>query len=112
MKTKTLISLLALVMFAAASYADTGEQNVMGMVKAISENMVTVQTIGNSPKSVMIAVLPATRFIKDSAAASLNDLKIGDHLVANVKAHDNKLEATQIVFGKVFEHMDMHHHGS
>ena len=79
------------MMFAVASYANNGEQNVMVVVKAVSENTVTVQTMGNSPQSVTIAVLPVTQFIKDGTAASLKDLRIGDHLVASVKPNDDKL---------------------
>ena len=109
MKTKTLISLLALMMFTLASHANNDGQNVMGTVKAVSENAVIVETMGNSPQSVTLTVLPATRFIKDGTAASLKELKNGDHLVADVKPNGDKLEAAKIVFGKIFDHMDMHH---
>jgi hypothetical protein len=110
MKTKPLVCLFMLMIFAGFASANNREKNVMGTVKTVTSNAITVETMGNSAQSVVIAMLPATRFIKDGRPASAKDLKTGDHLVASAKPNGDKLEATQIVFGRIFDHMDMHHH--
>ena len=74
MKTKTLIFLLATLMLAVGSNADNAVENVMGTVKAISANSITVETMGKTPKPVTVTVLPSTNFIKDGADTSVKDL--------------------------------------
>ena len=51
MRTKTLALLLSIVMLAAVSHADTSG-SVMGTVKAISANSITVETMDKAPKPV------------------------------------------------------------
>lgn len=109
MKTKILTSLLFILILSVVSFAQSAPTQVIGMVGTISANAITVETMGNSPKQVVITMLPATKLIKDGKAASLKDLKVGNHVVVNVKPKDDKLEAVEIVFGKLFEHMGMHH---
>ena len=109
MKTKALIFLLATLMLAVASNADNAVENVMGTVKAISANSITVETMGKTPKPVTVTVLPSTKFIKDGADTSVKDLKIDDRVVVSGKPNGDKFEAIRVVFGQIFQHMDMHH---
>jgi hypothetical protein len=109
MKSTALISLFVLLTLTIAVHADGVEQNVIGIVTAISPTTITVETIGKVRQSVTVTVLPATGFIKDGVPASLKELTVGDHVVASVAPKDNRLEAVKIVFGKIFDHMDMHH---
>jgi catabolite regulation protein CreA len=108
MKTKTLALLLSTVMLAAVSHADTSG-SVMGTVKAVSTNSITVETMAKAPKSVTITVLPSTKFIKDGVVTSLKDLKVGDGVVVSIKPNGDMFEAVSVTFGQMFQHMDMHH---
>ena len=73
----------------------------MGTVKTISANSVTVETAAQEPKTITVALLPSTKFVKSGADASLKDLKVGDRVVVEAKENkDNKLEAVSVTFGK------------
>ena len=109
MKTKALIFVLSALMLAVASNADNALENVIGTVKAISANSITVETMGKTSKSVTVTVLPSTKFIKDGADMSVKDLKIEDRVVVSVRPNGDKFEAIKVVFGQIFQHMDMHH---
>jgi hypothetical protein len=109
MRTKALVFLLAISMLAAVSQADDRLENVMGTVKVISANSITVETMGKAPKPVTITVLRSTKFIKDGAVTSVKDLKVEDRVVVSIKPNGDKFDAVTVVFGQVFQHMDMHH---
>ena len=109
MRTKTLVFLLTILMLAAVSQADDRLENVMGTVKVISANSITVETMRKTPKSVTISVLPSTKFIKDGAVASVKDLKVEDRAVVSIKPNGEKFDAVTVTFGQIFQHMDMHH---
>ena len=38
----------------------------------------------------------------------MKDLKIGDRVAITVKPNGEKLEAAQVTFGQMFQHMGMH----
>lgn len=109
MRTKTLALLLSLVMLAGVGHADSKVENVMGTIKTILATSITVETMDKAPKLVFVALLPSTKFVKDGVATSLKDLKVPDRVVVSVKPNGNNFEAVSVVFGKIFEHMDMHH---
>ena len=109
MRTKTLVLLLSIIMLAAVSRADNNVETVMGTVKAVSANSITLETTGKAPKSVTVTVLPSTRFVKDGADASAKDLKLEDRVLVSAKPKGDKFEAVRVVFGQTFQHMDMHH---
>lgn len=106
---KALIVLLATLMLAVASNADNAVKSVMGTVTGISANSITVETMGKTPKPVTITVLSSTKFIKDGAETSAKDLKIDDRTVVSVKPNGDKVEAITVVFGQMFQHINMHH---
>jgi len=108
MKTKTLALLLSIVMLAVVSHADTSG-SVMGTVKAVSVSSITVETMDKAPKPVTIIVLPSTKFIKDGAVSSVEDLKVGDGVVVSIKPNGDRFDAVSVTFGQMFQHMDMHH---
>jgi hypothetical protein len=108
MKTKTLALLLSIVMLAAVSHADMSG-SVMGTVKAVSANSITVETMDKAPKPVTITVLPSTKFIKDGVVTSVKDLKVGDGVVVSIRPNGDRFEAASVTFGQIFQHMDMHH---
>ena len=108
MRTKTLVLLLFIVMLAVVGHADTSG-SVMGTGKAISANSITVETMEKAPKPVTITLLPSTKFIKDGVGTSVKNLKGGDGVVVSVKPNGDSFEAVSVVFGQIFQHMDMHH---
>jgi hypothetical protein len=108
MKTKTLALLLSIVMLAAVSHADTSG-SVMGTVKAVSTNSITVETMDKAPKPVTITVLLSTKFIKDGVVTSVKVLNVGDGVVVSVKSNGDRFDAVSVTFGQMFQHMDMHH---
>jgi|SRR5215472_188998 len=103
MNSKLLMA-LALLLLGTLSHA--AERAVMGTVKSVSETAITIETMGTVRESITIRVLPTTIFIKDGGSASLKELKVGEHVVASVNPNGR---ATKIVFGRMFDHMDMHH---
>jgi Domain of unknown function (DUF5666) len=103
------IYLLCVLVLTAVSPARSAGENIMGTVKTISANSITVETMGKEPKAVIVTLSPSTKFIKDGTDTSVKDLKVGDRVVINVKPNGDKLEAVKVVFGKMFEDMDMHH---
>lgn len=109
MRNETLVLLLSLIMLAVVSRADNNAETVMGTIKAISANSITLETMGKTPKSVTVTVLPSSKFIKDGADTSVKDLKIEDRVVVSVRPNGDKFEAIKVVFGQIFQHMDMHH---
>lgn len=102
MKLTTLVAVLSLVLASATMVlAHNGMEHVMGTVSAMTNNSVTVQTVGKDAKSVTVAIVPATKFAKSGAAATIKDLKVGDRVM--IEAKDNAqdvLEADTVTFGK------------
>jgi hypothetical protein len=110
---KLRVALLSIaLLFAVTSFAHNGNEHVMGTVTAISANSITVQPAAKDAKPATVAVVSSTMFMKSSAHASLQDLKVGDRVVIEAKDNkDDKLEAISVTFGKPAAHdmgtMDM-----
>ena len=82
MKTRITTLLLCLPMLAIAAFAHNGMEHVMGTVKTISADSVTVETAAKDPKPVTIALLPSTKFVKSGAnplGNAAGDLTLHDH---------------------------------
>jgi len=93
--------LLSAPLLAVLAFAHNGMEHVMGTVKTISENSVTVQTAAQDPKIITVALLPSTKFVKSGGDASSKDLKVGDRVMVEAKENSsNKLEAVTVTFGK------------
>jgi UDP-glucose 6-dehydrogenase len=84
---------LASVAFAHGTYT-----HVMGTVTKISGTEVTVETTDKQVTVVKIA--PNTSFLKGGAAATLQDLKVGDRVVIHAKPIGTDLVAHEVRFGK------------
>jgi Domain of unknown function (DUF5666) len=101
MRTRILFLLLYISLTTVVALAHGNEQHVMGTVTAISGNSITVHTTGKTPKDVTVLVVASTQFMKSGAAASLQDLKVGDRIVIHAKPNaDKKLEASMVDFGR------------
>jgi Domain of unknown function (DUF5666) len=101
MKIRISMLWLCVALLAAATFAHNGMEHVMGTVKTISANSVTVETAAQEPKTITVALLPSTKFVKSGADASLKDLKVGDRVMVEAKEDSSdKLEAVSVTFGK------------
>jgi hypothetical protein len=93
--------LFGVLLFTTTTFAHGGNEHVIGTVTTISENSITVQSVGKEAKTTTVSVIPSTMFMKSGAHASLKDLKVGDRVVVEAKENkDDKLEAVSVTFGK------------
>jgi ribosomal protein S1 len=79
------------------AFAHGKEKHVMGTVTNISGNSITLET--TAKKSVTVEVSDKTKFEKSGAAATLNDLQVGDKVVVHTEGSDSKLVASEVRFG-------------
>jgi ribosomal protein S17 len=87
-------------MLAAGSLFAHGKgQHVMGTVTAMTDNSITVKTTAKDP--VTVYTMADTKYEKGGAAASINDLKVGDRVVIDATKMSDKLMATEVRFGVV-----------
>jgi hypothetical protein len=89
--------LLVAVLSTGTGFAHGHEKHVMGTVKAVGANSVTVET--TSQQTQIVQITSETKFVKSGVASSLSDLKAGDRVVIHAKAVGDKLEATEVKFG-------------
>ena len=97
---KRMITVVLVVMLAAGSLFAHGKgQHVMGLVRAMTDNSITVKTTARDP--VTVYTVADTKYEKGGAAASINDLKVGDRVVIHATKMSDKLMATEVRFGVV-----------
>ncbi len=97
---KRMITLGLVVMLAAGSLFAHGKgQHVMGIVTAMTDNSITVKTTAEDPLTVY--TMADTKYEKGGAAASINDLKVGDRAVIHATKMSDKLMAAEVRFGVV-----------
>lgn len=84
----------------ALSFGHGGAEHVMGTVKAMTENSITVVTKTNQEKTVTFDA--STKFMKSGEAVTVKDLKVGDRVV--IEVHEvgtaGRLHAAEVRFGK------------
>ncbi len=94
----TFIAMVALMIGSAIAFAHNGVEHVMGIVTALTDTSITVDTTQH--KSVTVMVEAATTFTNKNAKASLKDLKAGDRVSINAKeAAGEKLQAVSVKWG-------------
>jgi Cu/Ag efflux protein CusF len=101
-RNNLLYSKIAFVLLIAAlatgtAFAHGHEKHVMGTIKAVGTDSVTVETTSHQSQTVQIT--SETKFMKNGAGSSLSELKAGDRVVIHAKASGDKLEATEVKFG-------------
>jgi hypothetical protein len=94
---KIVFVLLMALLCSGSLFAHGNEKHVMGTVKAIGADFVTVETASHQSQTVQIT--SQTKFVKSGAVSGLADLKVGDRVVIHAKASGDKLEATEVKFG-------------
>jgi hypothetical protein len=93
------ISVLALMAVAGRALAHEGhEHKVMGKVLAIDEK--TIEVEANDGKKVTGTLSPATKYLRDKAAAARTDVKVGERVVIVVVEDKNKVQnVKQVLLG-------------
>ncbi len=85
------------VVLTATVYAHGGQQHVMGTVKAIGADSITVESTTHQIQTVNVT--SQTKFINGGSPSTLSALKPGDRVVIHAKPVGKKLEATEVKFG-------------
>ncbi|MFY9789665.1 MAG: hypothetical protein WA474_19635 [Candidatus Sulfotelmatobacter sp.] len=102
----TAIATAALILiFSTIVLAHGDQQHVMGTVIKIDAGSITVKTTTGEVKTVM--VLPTTKFLRGSVAATAQDVKVGDRVVIHAKPEGEMLHATEVKIGEAKD--SMHH---
>jgi hypothetical protein len=89
--------LLAGVICTGVLYAHGNEKHVMGKVKAIAADSISVETESHHTQAVRIT--SQTRFVRAGKASGVGDLKVGDRVVIHAKQLGDWLEATEVKWG-------------
>ena len=87
-----------IMIFSSFAFAHGNEQHVMGTVTKIDGTTITVKTTDGAIKTVM--VIDGTKFVKNGAATSQSDLKVGDRVVIHAKPVGEMLHATEVKIGQ------------
>ena len=74
-----------------------GGNDLMGVVKAITDKSLTIE--GEKGKTTTVAILASTRFVKSGEPASAKDLKAGDRVVVEVGMASGGPVAVEVRFG-------------
>jgi adenine/guanine phosphoribosyltransferase-like PRPP-binding protein len=97
MKRRILAAVAALA-FAAALAAHGGAEHVIGFVRAISAQSVTVETLKH--ETVTVVLTAKTEAMKSGVKANAKDLKVGDRVVIHAtKNGAGALEASEVEWG-------------
>lgn len=94
-----------LFLLSTVTFAHNDQQHVMGTVAKIDSGSISVKTTTGELKTVMI--LPTTKFLRGTAAATAQDVKIGDRVVIHAKPEGEILNATEVKVGETKG--SMHH---
>jgi hypothetical protein len=97
MKNLLLVAMMIL-MGAAVAVAHGTDKHVLGVVTKITDTEVTVTAADKTVTVVKIDT--TTQFVKSGAAATLQDLKVGDRVVIHAKPVGSDLLAEEVRFGK------------
>lgn len=89
------VSLMLMLSTVALAHGD--QQHVMGTVTKVENGSISVKTTTGEVKVVMI--LPSTKFVRGSSAATQEDVKVGERVVIHAKPEGNMLHATEVKIG-------------
>jgi hypothetical protein len=96
MNRRTLIAALLLVCSSLALYGHGGMIHVMGIVTAMTENSVTVET--TDKKMVEVAFTGATTFVQGTKPGDRKEMKVGDRVVIHAMKVKDGLQAHEVRF--------------
>lgn len=95
--TKRIPCILSAFALAGALVAHEGGQHVIGSVKSITPQSVTVETVKHETLTIMLT--PKTEVMKSKAKGDIKDLKVGDRVVIHAAKGKDGLEAEEVDFG-------------
>lgn len=90
--------LLAILSVAVTVGAHGNEKHVIGIVTAISDSQITVET--QSKETQVVKIAADTSFVNGGTTSSVKELKVGDRVVIHAKPVGNALVAHEVRFGK------------
>lgn len=96
MRIRVMFLLACLTLVSAQAFAHGGEEHVIGTVAKLTSDSVTVKTTADT--MVTVAIVPATKFIKDKTSAKIADLNVGDRVVIHAKPIEHMLVADTVEF--------------
>lgn len=94
---RTAAACVLVALLAQLAFAHGNEKHVIGTVKNLSEDKITVTTLDG--KTQEVRVTKATLFERDGRAATLSNLKIGDRVVIHAVTKSGVLEAHTVKIG-------------
>ena len=95
---QTIVTVGALSCASFTAFAHNGVEHVLGTVKALGADSITVETTKHETSTV--SVDPGTTFSNKGAAATLAELKVGDRVAIDGKdGDDKKLHAIAVKWG-------------
>ena len=95
---RLLVLAVGLIFLSTIVLAHGDQQHVMGTVTKVDAGSITVKTRTGDEKVVL--VLPMTKFVKGTAVAIRQDLRVGDRVVIHAKPEGNMLQATEVKIGE------------
>ena len=101
MKRRTLVLALAVLLLTGIpliAHAHEGMIHVIGVVTALTDKSVTVET--TDKKSVNVVLDATTTYEKDKKAAAWSDLKVGDRVVIHSMKMNGALQAHTVDFSE------------
>ena len=98
--------LVSIQLLVTPVFAHGNEQHVMGMVTAVAENSITVET--KDHQKVMVSVVAETKFMKGTAPATIKDVKVGDRVVIHAAKREDQLQAHTVRIGSTSPAAEQH----
>ena len=92
-----IFTLSCTLLLSALTFAHGRMDHVMGTVTAITDHSLSVKTSDGAITTVEFD--SETKFTKDSASATVNDVQVGSRVVIHAHKHDNLLRAAEVKIG-------------
>ena len=104
---RMLMLLLGTLLLSGIVAAHGDEQHIMGTVTRVTNKAITVTVTPQEDKvhkkSVTVNLVPATKFEKMGAAATIKDIKVGDRVVIHAEKKGDQLEAQIVKVGMTMD---------
>jgi hypothetical protein len=88
------LSLILAVLSSSLIFAHGNEKHVMGTIKAIGPDSISVETTTHQIETVQVT--KDTKFVRGGTASTIQELKVGDRVVIHAKPAGDKLEAAEV----------------
>jgi len=96
---RTVLVTLAICAVAFTAAAHGNYKHVLGVVTAITDTSLTVET--QTKETQVVKIVADTSFVKSGAPSSLKELKVGDRVVIHAKPVGSDLVAHEVRFGRM-----------